>query len=178
MRRRLQAAATAVVAGCVALGAGTALAAKTTGKHSTVKPVVVRCNLTLSTTPPAGSASVDQPPSQGSQYGNVSCPAKAFGGGVESDAFTVPDSGDTVGSYVDYFHAGSIHGEFDLTPIETTFDPSVNFLSESWQGTWTVTGGTGVYKGITEKRGTGAISCTSPDTVHLTCSEKIEVNMP
>jgi len=96
-----------------------------------------------------------------------------------ASSFTIPDSGDTVGTYVDYLQAGSVHGAFVLTPQEGsgTLTPA-NFESENWTGTLTVVGGTGVYKGIKGKKDTGVLNCTSPDSVHLTCTEKIKVKVP
>jgi hypothetical protein len=142
---------------------------------TSTKPVVLKCHMSMSAIPPAGSSQVDQPPAQGSAYGNVHCPTKSVGGGVVADTFKVPDSGDTVGSYAQYFGTGSIHGKFDLTPAEGSGSLSAtSFESESWTGTVTVTGGTGAFKGAAGKKGT--LNCTSDDTVHLTCTEKIKLS--
>jgi hypothetical protein len=133
----------------------------------------------MATQPPAGSNSVDQPASEGNMYGPVRCPnPKGFGAGVIAASFTVPDNGDTVGTYVEYLHAGTVHGAFDLTPAEGQTPSSTNFSSQSWTGTLTVLGGTGVYKGIKAKKATGTLDCTSVDSVHLTCSEKVKVVLP
>lgn len=153
-----------------------ALAAST--KKPAVKPITLKCSISMTTEPPSGSASVDQPPAQGSQYGPLHCPTKSFGPGIISDSFTVPDSGDTVGTYVQYFNAGSIKGAFDLTPDEGAPISDTNFSSQTWTGTVTVTGGTGIYKGIKGKKGTGTMSCSSPDSVHVTCTEHVKVTMP
>lgn len=134
--------------------------------------VVLKCHISVSAVPPAGSASVDQPPSQGSQYGAVHC-GKA-GAGIEAASFKVPDSGDTVGNYTQYFGAGSIHGKFDLSPAEGSGDlSSSSFTSESWVGTVTVTGGTGSWANAAGKK--GVLKCTSADSVHLTCTEKLKL---
>jgi hypothetical protein len=91
---------------------------------------------------------------------------------VESDAFKVPLSGDSVGSYAQYFGTSSIHGKFKLTPGEGSGNISQgSFESESWVGTVTVTGGTGQYAGAAGTK--GVLKCTSGDTVHLRCTEKI-----
>jgi len=130
----------------------------------------LKCHIALSTVPPPGSPAVDQPPTQGLQYGPVHC--KGAGSGVESDTFKVPLSGNNVGSYAQYFGTSSIRGKFNLTPSEGSGDISQgSFLSESWVGTLTVTGGTGQYAGAAGKKGT--MKCTSDDTVHVTCTEKI-----
>jgi hypothetical protein len=90
------------------------------------------------------------------------------------DYFTVPNSGDTVGAFGEYFRTGELHGQFDLTPQEGTFGGS-GFTSESWTGTITVSRGTGAYKGSSSPAGT--LDCTSPDTVHLYCTEKVSLTV-
>lgn len=88
--------------------------------------------------------------------------------------FKVPDSGDTVGSYAQYFATGSIRGKFDLTPTEASGAlSSTSFSNEAWAGTVTVTGGTGSFAHASAKKGT--LKCTSADTVHLTCTEKLKL---
>lgn len=174
MRRRMCLVGSAIAAASLVVGFGVT-AAMAKGTHHkgtpTVKAVaVLKCHIFFSTVPSPGSAAVDQPPSRGAQYGPAHC--KTVGSGVASDDFKVPDSGDTVGSYAVNFDTSSIHGKFDLTPSEGTGDlTSASFASESWVGTVTVTGGTGKYKGAAGKN--GVIKCTSGDTVHLRCTEKI-----
>jgi hypothetical protein len=160
------------------VGAGLATAASST---TAIKPTVLRCKISMSTQPPAGSNSVDQAAPQGAQYGPSHCPRKGFGSGVIADSFTVPDTGDTVGTYVQYFHAGTIMGKFDLTPEPSTGISDSSFQSQTWTGTVKVTGGTGVYKGITGikgKKGLGVFNCASVDSVHLKCNEKVKVTLP
>ncbi len=170
MRRRICLVGTAIAAVPFAVGIGVASAASS----SAAQTVVVKCHVSLSTVPPPGSNSVDQPPSQGAQYGPVQCLTGSLGSGVEKDSFKVPDSGDTVGSYAQYFATGSIHGKFNLSPTEGTGNlSSTSFESESWVGTVTVTGGTGAWAGASGKEGT--LKCTSGDTVHLTCHEKLKL---
>ena len=135
---------------------------------------MLKCHVSLGTVPPPGSPAVDQPPSQGAQYGTVHCGGASFGWGVEKDTFKVPDTGDTVGSYAQYFGNGSIRGKFDLTPGEGSGNISAtNFTSESWVGTVTVTGGTGPLAKAAGKK--GVLKCTSGDSVHLICTEKIKL---
>jgi hypothetical protein len=161
--------AIAAVPFVVGIGVAGAAANKTSTKP---KPVVLKCHMSLSTVPPPGSNTVDQPPSQGSSYGQVHCPS--IGGGVQQQSFNVPDSGDTVGKYWQYFGGGSIHGKFDISPQEGSGTlSSTSFESETWTGTVTVTGGTGTYAKAVGKKGT--LTCTSDDTVHLTCTEKIKL---
>lgn len=171
MKRRICLVGAAVAAVPFVLGISVAAAASKSTKP-VVKPVVVKCHLSLGTVPPPGSPAVDQPPSQGAQYGPVHCGGGSFGWGVEKNIFKVPDSGDSVGTYAQYFATGSIRGKFDLTPIEQTLS-STNFTSEAWTGTVTVTGGTGSLAKAKGKKGT--LKCTSGDSVHLTCTEKIKL---
>ncbi|HEY2653276.1 MAG TPA: hypothetical protein VGI50_15225 [Solirubrobacteraceae bacterium] len=171
MRRRSWFAVTAVMASSLAVGVGLAVAAPP-------KATKLYCNMQLTTTPPAGSSTVNQPSSQGSQYGPVHCPRAGFGGGVMSDSFTVPDNGNTMGTYTQYFSAGSIRGTFVLEPQESSGISVTNFESQSWLGTVKITGGTGIYHGIKSVRAPGMMTCTSPDSVHLTCTEKVKAFVP
>jgi len=168
VRRRMCLVGSAIAAAPLVIGFGVPAAlAKGTAAKSVA---TLKCHITLSTVPPPGSPSVNQPPAQGAQYGPAHCP-KA-GSGIESTTFTVPASGDTVGSYALYFGTSSVRGKFNLIPNEGSGDLSAtNFESESWVGTFTVTGGTGTYAGAAGKKGT--IKCTSGDSVHVTCTEKI-----
>ena len=166
MKRRICLVGTAIAAVPFAVGISVATAAPS------AKPVVLKCHISLGTVPPPGSPAVDQPPSQGAQYGVVHCGGASFGWGVEKDAFKVPDSGDTVGNYAQYFGGGSIRGKFDLAPKEGSGSlSSTNFTSESWVGKVTVTGGTGALAKATGTK--GILKCTSGDSVHLTCTEKL-----
>jgi hypothetical protein len=92
---------------------------------------------------------------------------------VDVSVFKVPDSGDTVGNYVQYFGGGSIRGKFDLTPDQNGDVSSTDFTSESWTGIVTVTGGTGTLAKASGKK--GVIRCTSGDSVHLTCTSKLKL---
>jgi hypothetical protein len=174
VKRRICLVGTAIAAVPFAVGMSVATAATKSTTTPATKAIVVKCHLSLGTVPPPGSPAVDQPPSQGAQYGTVHCGGAAFGWGVEKDSFKVPDSGDTVGSYVQYFGGGSIRGKFDLTPSEGSGDlTGTGFSSEAWTGTVTVTGGTGTLAKAAGKKGT--LKCTSGDSVHLTCTEKIKL---
>lgn len=175
MKRRihLTGAALAAVLFAVGIGVPAAVAKKASPNSKGAAPVaVLKCHITLSTVPAPGSAAVSQPPSGGLMYGQVHCPTKSFGGGVESVSFKVPDSGDTIGSYSQYFGDGSVHGKFNLTPEEGNgnLSPS-SFASSSWVGTVTLTGGTGTFAKAAGKKGT--LKCTSGDSVHLRCTEKL-----
>lgn len=170
MRRRICLAVTVVGVAPLALGAVVASAAA-----AAPSGMVLKCKIQMTATPLAGTNVVDQPPTQGWMYGPVSCPHVGFGGGIEASSFTVPLSGDTVGTFTQYLSAGSIKGKFDLVPQEVGPPSSSFFSSASWAGDLTVTSGTGVYKGIKSNRKAGTMTCTSDDTVHLLCSEKVKV---
>ena len=130
------------------------------------------CHEELIAAAPEGTNVVDQPPSQGAQYGPVNCHgATAFGGGMIATKFNVPDSGDTVGKYTQFFKTGTVKGTFDLTPTESNFS-ATSFTAQSWQGTLKILSGTGVYQGIKDKK-LGTFKCTSVDSVHLKCVEKV-----
>jgi hypothetical protein len=169
----------AISASSLVAGVGFAAAASKSAATA-VKPTALKCKISMTTQPPPGSNVVLVAP-QGSQYGATHCPTAGYGSGAIVDKFTVPDSGDTVGTYYQYFHAGTIYGKFDLTPLPGNGISSTSFQSQAWTGTVTVTGGTGVYKGITRakgKKGIGTMHCTSPDSVHLTCTENMKVILP
>jgi hypothetical protein len=142
------------------------------------KLTTLHCNLSLATQPPSGSNSVPQPSSQGTMYGPVHCGTKGFGGGIEAAPFTVPASGDTVGTYTKYLKAGTISGSYNWSPDEGAPISTTTFTSQTWTGTFTVTGGTGVYKGIKGKNSTGVVNCSSSDNVHFSCTETIKVKLP
>jgi hypothetical protein len=177
VRRATSFVATMVAGGSLLLGVGIAVAAgKTHAKPNVkIKPMFVKCSLAIATQPPAGSNTVEQPPQSGNQYGPMSCGRKGFGGGIASDSFNVPDSGDTVGKYTAYFHNGSITGKFDLTPDQSGPLDVNNFTAQTWTGTITVTGGTGVFKGIRSMKASGKLNCSTPDSVHVKCTERIKL---
>jgi hypothetical protein len=175
VRRRMWFAVTVVTAASLAAGVGMAFAASPKKASAKTKAKTLNCSVSLTTEPPDGSNAVAQPSSQGQMYGPIHCSTKGFGGGVESAPFTVPDSGDTVGTYTAYFKQGTVSGSFDWTPQQQV-DISA-FQSQTWQGTMTITGGTGLYKGIVGKKATGVENCTSPDSVHVTCTAKIKFTM-
>lgn len=178
--RRICLVGVAIVAGSLVVGGGLAGAASTSTGTSAVKSTVLACKISMTTTPPAGSNVVLLAP-RGNQYGPTHCSAKGFGPAAMADSFTVPDSGDTVGTYYEYFRAGTVYGKFDLTPLPGSGISSSSFQSQSWTGTLTVTGGTGIYKGIAPikgKKGVGTMKCASPDSVHVTCNETVQVGLP
>lgn len=133
------------------------------------------CRISLGTVPPADSNAVNQPPASGSQYGPVHCPTAGFGGGLAGDSFTVPDSGDIVGKYIQYFKAGSVTGSFNLSPQQSGSFGASSFSAGTWKGPVKITGGSGAYAGIKAKNATGVMTCTTLDSVHYSCKEKIKL---
>lgn len=178
MKRRIHVGGTAIIAASLAVFVGTALAASpskptTSPSKPTTKTVVFKCHINLTTEAPPGQQAVDVPPSQGTQYGPAHC--GRFGGAVQADSFKVPDSGDMVGAYAQYFLAGTLHGKFDLQPLTGLEPSSTTFESQDWAGTVTVTGGAGTWAKAAGKKGT--LKCTSPDSVHLHCVENIKLTL-
>jgi hypothetical protein len=116
-----------------------------------------------------GEAVVTPPVQQGTEYGTASC-GRQFGDGVQADTFTVPPAtGDTVAKFTLYFAAGTLHGTYDLTPQEGSF----NFLETDWLGTLTVKSGTGTFQGM---KGTGTMKCKTLDGIHTTCTDKLKLS--
>ncbi len=125
----------------------------------------------MTTALPAGAASLNAPVEEGTQYGSAAC-HKLFGRGVQADALTVLDTGDTNGPYTLYFGTGSIHGRYDLTPAEGLPPTLTTFAATDYTGTLTIIGGTGAYALI---RGTGTLTCASPDDIHLSCTDRLKL---
>ena len=181
MIRRIYFAGAAVGMASLVLGAGVSLAASTLPHQKKAKPrtELLSCTSSPTADPPPGQANVDQPPDAGNQYGPADCTSAGFGRGIIRTKFTVPDSGDMVGTYEEYFNAGTIKGTFNLSPTNSD-NPigSDTFSSQSFEGQITVTSGTGAYKGVKGKNSKGTMSCTSDDSVHSTCDEHVAVLIP
>jgi hypothetical protein len=147
-------------------------------KHLKPHAALLHCVSSPTTVPPTGQANVDQPPDSGTQYGPATCSTTGFGAGIMSDSFTVPDSGDMVGTYTQYFDGGTVKGTFDLPAGESPPIGTTGFYSQNFAGQITVTSGTGVYKGVKGKNSKGTMSCSSPDSVHFSCTENVTVLIP
>jgi hypothetical protein len=185
VRRRIYLIGAAVAALSLVVGVGISLAAK----HHKPKPppppkpkvAVLSCVMNLSTVPPEGQANVDQPPGDGDTYGANSCTNSVvtFGSGMAHTAFTVPDSGDTVGTYQEFFKTGMVSGSFDITPNESPPINETGFYSQTWTGTIGIEHATGAYTGITGVKNTGVLNCSTADSgVHMTCTERIKISIP
>ena len=169
MKRRI---CVASVASCVtALTIGVPAVAAVHKTKKPVKPatVNVKCVTNVGIMVANGDSAVTPPVQQGSEYGTVHC--GKWGSGVQGDSFTVPDSGDTVADFTWYLRTGTVSGHYDLTPQEGT----LNFLNATYDGTLTVTGGTGTFSGI---KGTGTMTCATQDGIHTSCTDKLKVKPP
>lgn len=172
VRRRICLVGAAVCAFPLAFGVAAAAAAKSHKPPAAKKAqaVKVTCTTNVAIMIADGETSVVPPVAQGTEYGSARC-GKQFGGGVQSDTFTIPDSGDTVAKFVLYFREGSIHGTYDLSPQET----SLNFLETDYKGTLKVAGGTGAFKGF---KGTGTSTCKTLDGIHTSCKDHLKLKAP
>lgn len=180
-RRSLVGTAVAVVS--LIIGVGVALAAAHGTHHhkrKVLKPTaeLLHCTSSPTTVPPQGQANVDQPPSSGDEYGPITCTSNGFGSGLIADTFTVPDSGDKMGTWTAYFDAGTVKGTFDYQPGEGQPIGANSFAAQDWEGQVTVTSGTGVYQGVKGKNNKGTGSCSNSDSVHSTCSMNVTVLIP
>ncbi len=178
MRRRicLVGAALAASSFITVVAMDTAAGAKTV-KAKPAKSIVVttNCGSTLTTAIPAGETALTPPVLQGSDYGTVSCSGARFSNGVQSDSWTIPDSGDTVGNFRQYFNKGMIRGSFDLTPQQSDSLTQDNTAETDYTGTFTVTGGSGAFLGA---KGTGVAGCVSSDDIHTSCLLKLRLKIP
>jgi hypothetical protein len=177
--RRICLVGAVIAAGSLAVGVVTAPAAATKAAaktKTTVKATAVTCSSNVTTAIPAGDTQVIAPVSDGTQYGAVRC-NKGLGSGVQTDTFTTLDTGNLQGLYKLYLNTGTVHGKFNLTPAEGPPLTTGTFQSAFYTGTLTVTGGTGAYLHVKSK-GIGTLTCSSPDDVHLSCSDKFKVVKP
>lgn len=111
----------------------------------------------------ATAYNVDYPKLSGLAFGQLKC-TKPFGAGVQMAHNTTTIVGSKVhvtGSFTNFFDAGTTSGKVKMSG---SFSPGAVMV----KGTVTITGGTGVYKGI---KGTGPLSCKTTDagkTFHCT----------
>jgi hypothetical protein len=130
------------------------------------------CKFTLTTEPPPGSDNVVPPQQSGNQDGGLDCSSNpSFGKGAIRTFFRIPDSGDTQGTFVQYLDTGALSGRFRLVPKGGTFGGGT-YQGQNYGGQFKVTQGTGAFSGVrSSTKGTGY--CTSPDSVHLSCTENL-----
>jgi len=170
--RRISLVGAAIIAALLTTGVA-AVAAKTpvTVKKVTTK---VTCTLALTTEVPAGDTVVTPGDPQGTQFGFVHC-GKLFGSGVQTDPYAQTSSGDVVGTYRQYFGAGSVHGQYDLAVTQQSAPTTTTFTAASYAGTVSVTGGSGAYTGVTGK---GTLACSTTDSIHTSCTEHVKLKLP
>jgi hypothetical protein len=169
----------AIAVGPLAAGLFVAPASATkTHRHAVkvLKPTKVStsCSDSVSIAVAPGDTGVIPPVDSGRQYGSLKC--GSLGSGVEVDDFALQDTGDLSGTNVQYFGKGTIHGTFDLTPDDNQqpSDPNA-FATNSYTGTAKILGGTGAFANATGK---GTFTCTTPDSIHMTCTEQVTLKIP
>jgi hypothetical protein len=180
VKRRIFLAATAVAGVSLALVVGISPASGH-GKTTTTQVVTLTCDFNLTSQVKPGSTTVTPDDTSGTQYGRINTctsdpktsPPASFGQGVMFDNFTLADTGDTTGSYAQYFLTGVIRGTYDLTPQEG----GGGFTSASYVGTGTIASTTGGYRGVTAKR-PAKLTCQTPDSVHFACTETVRLSVP
>lgn len=164
MIRRIFVVGAALSAGSLMFGAMEATAASTTA----VTKVACTTKVAIGIAP--GATLLVPPVDQGVEYGAVRC-GKLFGNGVQADAFKVPVSGDVLSKYTLYFPSGTVKGAYHLIPQEGSFTDT-NFSAVDYLGKLTVTGGTGAFQGV---KGTGTMTCSTPDGIHTRCVDKLKL---
>lgn len=157
----------AAIAGSLVFSVTIASAAKT----AKVKPTAVKCKIAVSVAIPEGSTQVALPADSGNMFGTASC-GKALGSGIAVYNFALQDTGDLTGSFKVYFATGSVHGKFDLSPADSTPSSPAAFLAQDYTGTAKVTGGSGADATVSGK---ATLTCSTPDSVHLSCTQKAKV---
>lgn len=162
----------AAVLGTLVFSVSMASAAKT-HKAPKAKPTKVSCKLAIAVAIPEGATTLALPAESGNMLGSAAC-GKLLGSGMADAAFALQDTGDLTGKLKLYFGTGSLKGTFDLTPGDSTMPTPGTFETQDYTGTAVIAGGTGAYKGVT---GTATLSCTSPDSVHLACTEKFKLTL-
>jgi len=156
----------------ISLAFGVAVATASKSKTTKTKSITVTCRTAVTVTIASGDTGVTPPLPQGTEYGSAACD-KLVGDGVQADRFTVPDSGDTLANYTWYFRTGTLKGTYDLTPQEGSLN--TGFTSASYLGALKVLAGTGALKGYT---GTGTMTCSTPDGIHTSCTDKLKLTPP
>jgi len=143
-------------------------------KTATTKTVTshVSCKLSLTTVAPPGSAGVEAGATSGANYGDSRCSSEHPG--VARQMFAVDPAGNMTGRLAQWFSTGSLYGTFSLTETSSSAPPTATtFGKAAFSGTVTLTGASGMMKGITGK---GTMSCTTPDSLHYTCKEKLTLS--
>ena len=179
MNRRILVGA-AVAASSLAVGVAASSAKPHHHKAKPPKPpapkpisVSTSCKLSMSVAVPAGQSSVVADSQSGTMFGPISC--SKGGPGVVSFPFTVANSGDIVGKITAYYAAGSVTATVDLSETSSAPPTPYAFGNAAFAGTSKITKGTGAYAGLT---GSGAFTCTTPDSIAYSCSLKVKGTLP
>ena len=131
------------------------------------------CKLALTTMAPPGTVTVTQGGQTGQQYGSAHCPHPLSSGAARA-SFALDDAGDLSGKIQHWFKTGTVFGTYTMSPTAPTGPPTTtSFASSAFTGTVKITGGGGALAGTT---GTGTMSCTSDDSVHYSCTEKVKLS--
>jgi hypothetical protein len=174
LRRRIFLAALALGGTSAALIVGIAPAI---GKQRTPPHIMqVECKLTLTTEPPKGSNAVSPPEQNGIQDGGVLCHNAKLGLGAIREHFTMVASGNTVGDFTEYFDTGTVAGKLTLVPQGGSFGGG-SFQAQNYGGRFTISFGTGAFHGFKSTQ-PGTFYCTSPDSIHLSCRQRMTVLVP
>ncbi len=161
------------LAGVLALGTAATSVAAPAAKHRAAAPVAKpTCWLALAEQIPSGDTAINPADTQGSNQGTVTC-GKLLGRGLAFMSFTVPDSGNLVGNFKQYFATGNMHGTYVLVPDNNDSSNTDQFSASSFTGTMKVAGGTGAFA---LAKGTGTLKCSSPDSVHYHCIEHLKLS--
>jgi hypothetical protein len=160
----------AAFAGSLVVGVSVAPAAN---KAPKVKPTKVSCKIAMSVAIPSGDTQLALPADGGNMYGTAAC-GRPLGHGIVATTFTLQDSGDLTGKFAQYYSDGTVHGTFDLTPTDSSPSSPGSFMTQSYTGTGAVQGGSGTDAGDS---GPVKMKCTTPDSVHLTCTETIKLTL-
>lgn len=156
-----------------AMAATSAHHTKKTAKAKTVT-THVSCKLSLTTVAPPGSSGVEAGTTSGANFGNSTCSSARPG--VARQVFAIDTAGDMSGKVQQWFATGSVYGNFQLTAVSLSAPPTAgSFGKAKYSGTVTITGASGMMKGIS---GSGTMACTTPDSLHYTCTEKLALTRP
>lgn len=135
-------------------------------------PVSATCKLALTTLAPAGSTAPVAGGQQGVNAGATSCNAP-LSRGFSRQSYTLDTAGDLNGKIQSWFGSGSVFGTYTLTPSSASGPPTTSsFGSAAYTGTVKITGASGTLKGAT---GTGTLTCSTSDSVHYNCTEKLKL---
>ncbi len=137
----------------------------------TTKLVTIRtsCKLSLVTQIPSNDTSVLAGADAGTQFGFAGCGAP-LSRGVEHDTFSLETSGNLTGIYQQWYGAGSVFGTYTLAPSAGQPPSSTTFTAESYTGTSTVHGGSGLLKGASGK---ATLTCSTLEAAHYSCTDNL-----